>query len=622
MGQDACVNVNIRSICYSALKDDSSIRIFELFPRSHDRKITGSLRERRLGVDAHYVGISYQWGPPDPATDETIWVDGCRLRVRKNLWGLLSDLSRSKLMPVSGSLLLWIDFICINQKNDKERSRQVKLMPQIYRSASMVIAYVGSSEWYFPLLARRGEMKVSSLNDKYPLKKLLTTRVLRNLTHRDYWTRLWIVPEMIMAPDIVLLVGRTTIEWNSFSDGTRALRARLPDAPHRRFADAPALAIIEWRRRSAMIGHSMGIINVLSYFKGQKCENPRDGLFGLLGFIENGPEFPVDYSASVTKVFHAAWNYFGGSLWHAHFLRQALSLDREQYCTEVKELSASALQGPDLIDDEPIDSLGQVTHPDEARYCLLSDFLRGRRYSATLDLPHVARELDLCQCMDCEARLDYVDEYIFGQLLARDELIVRRIYALQETFMVYRKQDWTRRKSEFKDIWEPFACLDPYYRSKHQTPLLSFSQPGLCLYAIPHGMRCENVELGHYDEASIIHPELISGGRIWIEPKLLYKCLFNMPHPDFQHQSLPADEEVAIVDRVMKRWQYFELEEPYSRFSRWTSPIADFDKGSHEDDQAEPERGDRSSGQDNQQYTDQSESEGDDESLFWDSPTL
>ncbi|KPI35920.1 uncharacterized protein AB675_10499 [Cyphellophora attinorum] len=552
MGQDARVNVTIRSTYYSALKDDSTIRLFELFARSHDRKITGWLHERRLGVDAQaYIGISYQWGPPDRATDETIWVDGCRLRVRKNLWQLLSDLSRSDLMPPSGSLLLWIDFICINQLNDRERSSQVKLMPQIYSTALMVIAYVGSSEWYFPLLARHGAMEVSNLNNKHCLKKLLTRRVLQNLTHREYWTRLWIVPEMIMARDIVLLVGRTTIEWNSFSDGTRALRARLPDAPHRRFAKAPALAIVEWRSRSTMIGQ--GISDVLSYFKGQKCENPRDGLFGLLGFIEHGPEFPVDYSASITKVFHAAWRYFGGSLWHAHSLRQALSLDREQYCNEVKELTAKDLKGPDLIDDEPIDSRGQVTHPDEDRYCLLSDFLRRRCDSATLNLPHVAREIDICQCTDCRVRLGDIDEH-FALSLQREKFIIRRIYALHETFVVYQKQDSVYRKQGAKVIWKPFAFLDSYHRSPHQTPLFSFSQPGLCLYAIPCGMRCQDVELSDYSEALAFNPRLVMGGRIWIESRCLGKVLYNMPHPTFQKQIPAMVRELVKWDSANMLW--------------------------------------------------------------------
>jgi hypothetical protein len=41
---------------------------------------------------------------------------------------------------------IWIDQICINQNNAKEKASQVQMMGQIYKKAARVTAYLGNSE--------------------------------------------------------------------------------------------------------------------------------------------------------------------------------------------------------------------------------------------------------------------------------------------------------------------------------------------------------------------------------------------------------------------------------------------------------------------------------------------
>jgi heterokaryon incompatibility protein (HET) len=42
--------------------------------------------------------------------------------------------------------LFWVDAICINQEDSRERSQQVKLMAAIYRSALSVCAWLGEED--------------------------------------------------------------------------------------------------------------------------------------------------------------------------------------------------------------------------------------------------------------------------------------------------------------------------------------------------------------------------------------------------------------------------------------------------------------------------------------------
>ncbi|KXJ91741.1 hypothetical protein Micbo1qcDRAFT_161748, partial [Microdochium bolleyi] len=40
--------------------------------------------------------------------------------------------------------------------------------------------------------------------------------MLQRLARSHYWTRLFVIPELILAGNIVLCIDNTTIEWNTF----------------------------------------------------------------------------------------------------------------------------------------------------------------------------------------------------------------------------------------------------------------------------------------------------------------------------------------------------------------------------------------------------------------------
>lgn len=88
------------------------------------------------GVKSTYEALSYTWGDPSPVF--TIQINGDRLPVAHNLFFALQYL-RHETDPRD----LWIDAICINQQDLKERSEQVVHMLQIYKNASRVIVSLG-----------------------------------------------------------------------------------------------------------------------------------------------------------------------------------------------------------------------------------------------------------------------------------------------------------------------------------------------------------------------------------------------------------------------------------------------------------------------------------------------
>lgn len=85
-----------------------------------------------------YEALSYVWGGTD--TPYKIYVNSCVMGVTSNLYSALQHLRYQ-----DQDRILWIDAICIDQGNEKERGHQVRQMAGIYKAAEQVIVWLGPS---------------------------------------------------------------------------------------------------------------------------------------------------------------------------------------------------------------------------------------------------------------------------------------------------------------------------------------------------------------------------------------------------------------------------------------------------------------------------------------------
>jgi hypothetical protein len=83
-----------------------------------------------------YTALSYAWNRGSYGEDNKypILVNDHAIDVTESLWEALHEFQTRRLRS-----WLWIDAICINQKNDSEKSEQVQRMRSIYSKASRVI---------------------------------------------------------------------------------------------------------------------------------------------------------------------------------------------------------------------------------------------------------------------------------------------------------------------------------------------------------------------------------------------------------------------------------------------------------------------------------------------------
>jgi Heterokaryon incompatibility protein (HET) len=227
---------SLRDYFYTSLDTEKhEIRLLHLQPRrpTEDEAIICRLETVDLDGKPIYDAHSYEWCSPTTSNDHfQITLNGTVVEVRENLWWALSHLRLE-----SESRSLWVDAICINQKNISERNHQVSQMEQIYSRASRAVAWLGrrrihDNNFFMDFVLGLSAMSVSELPDQQAIAAGLWAsstykwEALVAFCKREYWTRLWIIQEIVLASELLIQFGSLTIPWRTIS-GSLFLRVRL-----------------------------------------------------------------------------------------------------------------------------------------------------------------------------------------------------------------------------------------------------------------------------------------------------------------------------------------------------------------------------------------------------------
>lgn len=140
---------------YDPLPDSRSFRLIkEITSNATGSHLSCVLESFSVDACPSYGCLSYTWGPALTSDSETDGsTDTARyelivraqeaagiLSIRENLSDFLCQLSSSSFGPTQ---YMWIDAICIDQDNMRERSTQVSMMDSIYSGAEKVIVWLG-----------------------------------------------------------------------------------------------------------------------------------------------------------------------------------------------------------------------------------------------------------------------------------------------------------------------------------------------------------------------------------------------------------------------------------------------------------------------------------------------
>lgn len=114
----------------------NSIRILHLAPGPYFSPIQCKLLNFNLSSLPHYSAISYCWGYSSET--EYIHLDKQTIHIGDNLSYCLR-----RLRDENEEQLVWVDAVCINQADMEEKSEQIRLIPDIYRSAQQTYIWLG-----------------------------------------------------------------------------------------------------------------------------------------------------------------------------------------------------------------------------------------------------------------------------------------------------------------------------------------------------------------------------------------------------------------------------------------------------------------------------------------------
>ena len=118
---------------------ESGIRLITLKPSEEfTSDLHCDISNWNLSSNPQYEAVSYTWGASMGGLP--IYLDRKKFYITRNLESALRHLRQSDRPRV-----LWVDAICINQKDLQERSQQVSIMGTIYNEAQNILFWLGQN---------------------------------------------------------------------------------------------------------------------------------------------------------------------------------------------------------------------------------------------------------------------------------------------------------------------------------------------------------------------------------------------------------------------------------------------------------------------------------------------
>lgn len=250
-----------------------------------------TLEAYNLDQCPEYETVSYTWAGEDgdgslsrPIFIGPFWDV---LLQTKNCWEMLRFMR-----PWRGTRMIWVDAICINQGDIPERNSQVALMSSIYSAGSRVIVYLGPEiavplqDDRHPRRRRLHELESGRVVPSFPGSARPPPYRLNELLRRRYFSRIWVIQELLLSQRIVMRVG----DVDFWADPTMSSYF------------SSAVPTWSWDKSHApWVQHvSRGASNVQSFkdllllSSRARATDPRDRVFGLLGIM---PELAATMSS-------------------------------------------------------------------------------------------------------------------------------------------------------------------------------------------------------------------------------------------------------------------------------------------------------------------------------------
>ncbi|KAF5578246.1 heterokaryon incompatibility protein [Fusarium pseudocircinatum] len=300
-----------------------------------------------------YEALSYVWGSQD--TPNEVEVNGKTLAITASLHDALWHLRQ-----IDEDRILWVDALCIDQSNIKERGHQVNHMGEIYRKADNVVFWLGylngDAAWLKPAIDRfkkqlppqafrQWSREDSRWRDEWVRAQDSTEQHSERLCNglqifmeNPWFSRVWILQEVANAK-------RAIVECNLGSIPTKVF-ALLPHAMNVQVSEQ-CQAILDIMpsplKGSYWWNQHRNLCNLMWKFRGCQATDPRDKVYALLGMASDKEDSGIraDYAKEEGVVVQELYAYILGEQGPAYALPGS---DIQGFQRELPDLSKKKLQ--------------------------------------------------------------------------------------------------------------------------------------------------------------------------------------------------------------------------------------------------------------------------------------
>ncbi|KAI1773963.1 heterokaryon incompatibility protein-domain-containing protein [Hypoxylon cercidicola] len=279
----------------------TEIRILDLLPReSHENEqapIRCQTRVVPISSDPDYETVSYVWG--DFRNTSLIEVDGHNVPITKTLEAALRRIRHLE------TRALWVDQICINQEDNREKACQIPLMRQIYSKTKQCLIWFGEIRSDIQLSDAQSALDVirffndlaqdsppgisvySSISEQTLPNTMKAFGSIASHEH-PWWHRIWTLQEAILPSKACMIWGPLSISWETILNaGQSCISQPVPrifwpyiDIINRLFTQTNGLIFSK--------NSSEGPLITVYRWSFRRATNPLDKVYGLLGLFPPG----------------------------------------------------------------------------------------------------------------------------------------------------------------------------------------------------------------------------------------------------------------------------------------------------------------------------------------------
>ena len=286
------------------------IRTLTLKGGNYHDELSCVLKVVSLNDAPQYEALSYVWGAADDA--QNIRVNNKTITVTRYL-----EITLRYLRNPAADRILWIDAICINQKDVTERNSQVTFMGDIYRSADHVLVWLGEaddeSDLAFDLMPK---IDINFVKSREASK---IWSFFHNATQRPYMSRVWVIQEFVLAEkDPIVMCGHKHVLWSTFMSAYKNLAldffAQI-DMVKEEAAGQPPTVLAKLRydlydelRTTINQDGGADLRQLFIMSRSSQSTEPRDRIYGLLQMLEDDDRkyFIVDYNKPIAIIYAEA----------------------------------------------------------------------------------------------------------------------------------------------------------------------------------------------------------------------------------------------------------------------------------------------------------------------------